>query len=155
MTDEICIAEILYWRTNCNGEKWEASEEAGERNQGLNSHHGSDGREADSSSGHWVEQMDRISRLAGGPWPQSDSGDDALGCPPSGSYSSTPRQPVGMPGLALPVTSRVARTGYLGASLCPLEETGLIPGPPWGAAVRSQGANASPESLDKGPPWRE
>lgn len=99
--------------------------------------------------------MDRNSRLAGGPRPRGDSGDDALGCPPSGSYSSTPRQPGGMPALALPVTSCVARTGYLGASLCPLEKTGLIPGPPWGAAVRSQGVNVSSESLDKGPPWHE
>lgn len=99
--------------------------------------------------------MDRNSRLAGGPWPWGDSGDDALGIPPSGSYSSTLRQPVGMPALALPVTSCVARTEYLGTSLYSLEKTGLIPGPPWGAAVSSQGVNSSSESLDKGPPWHE
>lgn len=99
--------------------------------------------------------MDRNSRLAGGPWPWGDSGDDALGIPPSGSYSSTLRQPVGMPALALLVTSRVARTEYLGTSLYSLEKTGLIPGPPWGAAVSSQGVNSSSESLDKGLPWHE
>lgn len=131
--------------------KPEASEEAGERDWGLNSHHGTNGTEANSSSGHWVEKMDHNSRLAREPWGAGwgcrDAG--ALGCFPSGSYSYAPGQPVGVPALALPVSSGVAWTLYLGALLCPLEKTGLIPGRPREMAMRSQGVNISSESLDK------
>lgn len=95
--------------------------------------------------------MDHNSRLAGG-----DSGvAGALGSLPSGSYSSALGQPVGVPALALPGTSSVAWTWYLGVSPCPLEKTVLIPGLPCGVAMKSQGVNTSSKSLDEGLAWRE
>lgn len=97
--------------------------------------------------------MDHNSRLADKPctWPGGAWGDaGALGCLPSGSHSSALGQPVGVPALALPVTSHVAWTWYLGASLCPLGKTGLIPGLPHAVAMRSQGEDTSSESLEKG-----
>lgn len=112
--------------------KPEASEEAGERDRDLNSHQvlmaGRPIPAVATGWNNWAIILDWPESPVGWGGGAGGSSEDAgaLGCFPSGSYSSALGQPVGVPALALPVTSCVSWTWYLGASVCPLENTGIV-----------------------------